>query len=345
MGLFDFLDLQGNTGAWDAAGAAAQGVQGGMEKGANMAAQDYGVLAKFDELGLKRKAAGEKEKDPYNLGLLKDVQEINTMPIVPNAEDERIAAIEILGSEEAINSGKEVSLDDLNAIEQRKMQIANASLPDLTLDNPLPWLQARLARTGLRSDAEEKELAAIRSEKRDHRRMDHADKKQATQISATAAENRKAQEEMAARLGLTLKVKKDIHGANLGQRQKEKAVATAEARAKELQRYIDNTGKNSIMQDQTRAREFLTKLAAIGQADRETYNTALITHGEILKSKNVVQQINSARAVKDNKTPIKGRSYIPKGNKGPKEGDMRLDKIDGRNVKSTFKGGKWVRGS
>jgi transcriptional regulator with XRE-family HTH domain len=295
--LFDFLDLQGNTGAWDFAGAAAQGVQQGMKSGADMAANDYGTLAKFEELALKKKQLEKKdEKDP--LDVMKKIQELNTMPIKASEDDYRVAATEMFGEE---FQGKELSKIDMDKLGERALQIANASIPEPDIENPLPYIQARLLRTGLRSDAEEKELAAIRQQEREWMRQEHQDKKQARQFDFQAEENRKSQEQMAERLGIKLSHVTKEKEKDRGVRRKERDEALAQTRGKELDVFVGSTGAGKIKKNDKAARDLLSRLQAIREADPDVFKQKAAQYQELLNSPAVKRIRDGAKSAPQSK--------------------------------------------
>ena len=112
MGLFDFLDLQGNTWAWDAAGAAGQNLQQGMKSGADMAAQDYATLIAMEDLAIKKAESERKLKEEDFLKTfktLKGYQESNIMPEEVTPDDQNQAFKEILGDKYESFKGKKWS--------------------------------------------------------------------------------------------------------------------------------------------------------------------------------------------------------------------------------------------
>lgn len=277
---FDFLDLQGNTGAWEAAGSAAQGVQQGQKAGADMAARDYQTLAQWEEMALRKK--GPEKDAKYYLELVQAAQAANTTPVQFNDDDLKIAASEVLG--ERFEKGAQLSEADAMAIEQRAMQVANASIPELDVRNPLPWLQARISRSGLRSDAEEKAIAGERAERLNILRQDRSDQRQANQLRHDSEKTEKTLGETARRLEMKLYQDRSIHRDKLSQRQAEQRRATAEKRKKELDSFIASTGKGKIQNKEKAAKEFLSKLKALKDVDADIFNQAVEQHRSILDS-------------------------------------------------------------
>jgi len=151
MGLFDFLDLEGNTGAWGIAGEAAKGYTEGREAGTKRTYEEEAMLNQAMESDQKIGMNAFNMEQKRRQAPLEDLvlqQKVNLATPAETKEDFDQAFEEIYpdGGPKSLSQGAK------DLIIRRAKEIARARVPKLDINNPEEWNQ--YAQDNVRSDAQ-----------------------------------------------------------------------------------------------------------------------------------------------------------------------------------------------